>query len=194
MPCKVDQTQPIRSSPRDPGRVLRTWIPLSDSGNNSWSKVVQIDLAQADPVSGITMPECDLARVPGLLETVVARKLAKSTVQRFQRRLEEEKTRLEELIQEYERELEVARLTESSSDRSPDPGNAEASSMKMEYAKELSIEQNTVDLLRKVNHALDRVADGDYGICEACGGPIPVQRLDVLPYSTLCVGCAAQSA
>ena len=124
----------------------------------------------------------------------MTRKLAKSTVTRFKKRLEEEKTRLEELIDEYERELEVARLTESSSDRSPDPGNAEASSMKMEYAKELSIEQNTVDLLSKVDHALDRVASGDYGICETCGKAIPVERLDVLPYSTQCVECAAKSS
>ena len=124
----------------------------------------------------------------------MTRKLAKSTVQRFSKRLEEEKTRLEELIEEYERELEVARLTESSSDRSPDPGNAEASSMKMEYAKELSIEQNTLDLLRKVEHALERVTTGEYGICESCGKSIPIERLDVLPYSTLCVECAAKSS
>ena len=124
----------------------------------------------------------------------MTRKLAKSTVERFQKRLEAEKTRLEDLIDEYERELEVARLTESSSDRSPDPGNAEASSMKMEYAKELSIEQNTADLLSKVDHALERVASGDYGVCESCGKPIPIERLDVLPYSTLCVECAAKSS
>jgi DnaK suppressor protein len=122
----------------------------------------------------------------------VARKLAKSTVDRFRKRLEEEKTRLEGLVEEYERELEVARLTESSSDRSPEPGNAEASSLKLEYAKELSIEQNTLDLMRKVDHALTRVKTGDYGICENCGAAIPIERLDVLPYSTLCVECAAK--
>ena len=122
----------------------------------------------------------------------MTRKLAKTTVERFRKRLEEEKTRLETLIKEYERELAVARLTESSSDRSPDPGNAEASSMKLEYAKELSIEQNTIDLLRKVDHALDRVAGGEYGICESCAKSIPVERLDVLPYATLCVECAAK--
>ena len=123
----------------------------------------------------------------------MARKLAKSTVTKFKKRLEEEKARLEELVEEYERELEVARLTESSSDRSPDPGNAEASSMKLEYAKELSIEQNTLDLLSKVEHALDRIKAGKYGNCEICGNPIPVERLDVLPYSTLCVDDAAKT-
>ena len=123
----------------------------------------------------------------------MARQLAKSTVDRFKKRLEEEKSRLEELIEDYERELESARLTESSSDRSPDPGNAEASSMKLEYAKELSIEQNTLDLLRKVDHALERIEAGKYGNCESCGNAIPVERLDVLPYSTLCVECAAKA-
>lgn len=122
----------------------------------------------------------------------MARKLAKSTLERFRKRLEEEKARLEEQIEDYERDLEEARLTESSSDRSPDPGNAEASSMKLEYAKELSIEQNTLDLLNKVDRALERVADGSYGICEVCGNAIPVERLDVLPYSTLCVEDASR--
>jgi DnaK suppressor protein len=123
----------------------------------------------------------------------VARQLAKSTVERFRKRLVDEKERLEELIADYERELEVARLTESSSDRSPDPGNAEASSMKLEYAKELSIEQNTADLLSKVEHALVRMDIGEYGICESCGTSIPLERLDVLPYSTRCVACAAKA-
>jgi RNA polymerase-binding protein DksA len=123
----------------------------------------------------------------------VARNLAKSTVERYRMRLEEERDRLQVMIRDYELELEEARLTESSSDRSPDPGNAEAGSMKFEYEKELSIEQNTLDLLGKVERALDNIANGTYGICESCGKPIPMTRLDVLPYVTLCVDCARKS-
>lgn len=123
----------------------------------------------------------------------MARKLAKSTLERFRKRLEAEKERLEELSADYERDLEEARLTESSSDRSPDPGNAEASSMKLEYAKELSIEQNTLDLLRKAERALEQIDAGTYGTCESCGDAIPVERLEVLPYSTLCVECAGRA-
>lgn len=123
----------------------------------------------------------------------MARNLAKSTVERYRKRLEDERDRLQVMIREYELELEEARLTESSSDRSPDPGNAEAGSMKFEYEKELSIEQNTVDLLGKVERALDNIEKGNYGICESCGKPIPMARLDVLPYVTLCVDCARKS-
>jgi DnaK suppressor protein len=119
--------------------------------------------------------------------------LAKSTVDKFKKKLLEEKERLETLIREYQQELKEARMTESSADRSSDPGNAEAGSMKFEYEKELSIEQNTIDLLGKVDHALERVAAGNYGICESCQKNIPLARLDVLPYVTLCVDCARQT-
>lgn len=123
----------------------------------------------------------------------MARQLAKSTVEKFQARLEEERVRLLGLIEDYEQELEDARLSESSSDRSPDPGNAEASSTKLEYAKELSIEQNTLDLLGKVERALEMVKAGSYGICESCGKSIPLNRLDVLPYATHCIDCARKA-
>jgi DnaK suppressor protein len=120
----------------------------------------------------------------------MARKLAKSTVERYRKRLEEERERLEELIEEARVELEEARQTESSGERSPDPGNAEAGSMKFEYEKELSMQQNSIDLLHKVENALARIDRGEYGICESCGNDIPTARLDALPYATLCVDCA----
>lgn len=120
----------------------------------------------------------------------MARQLAKSTVERFRKRLVEERDRLELMVEDYEREREDARLTESSADRSPDPGNAEAGSMKFEYEKELSIEQNLIDLKSKVEIALRKIEAGTYGICERCGEAIPMARLDALPYSTLCVDCA----
>ena len=123
----------------------------------------------------------------------MSRELASSTVERFRKRLEEEQVRLEELIEEARLELEVARQTESSAERSPDPGNAEAGSMKFEYEKELSMQQNSIDLLRKVEHALDRVEKGTYGVCESCGQSIPVARLEALPYASLCVDCARRT-
>lgn len=120
----------------------------------------------------------------------MARKLAESTVEKFRKRLVDERDRLEAMVAEYEKEREAARFTESSADRSPDPGNAEAGSMKFEYEKELSIEQNLIDLQSKVESALAKIEAGTYGICERCGESIPLDRLDALPYSTLCVDCA----
>ncbi|MFC8600122.1 TraR/DksA family transcriptional regulator [Isoptericola sp. NPDC057191] len=35
--------------------------------------------------------------------------------------------------------------------------------------------------------ALDRVAEGTYGVCEVCGRPIPAARLEARPGATRCV-------
>lgn len=123
----------------------------------------------------------------------MSRQLAKTTLDRFRSRLEEERSRLEELIEEARLELEEARQTESSAERSSDPGDAEAGSMKFEYEKELSIEQNNLDLLHKIERALQRIDQGIYGSCESCGTDIPVARLDALPYVVLCVNCARRA-
>lgn len=120
----------------------------------------------------------------------MTRKLAKSTLNKFKQVLIEERERLDTMVADHEREREEARMTESSADRSPDPGNAEAGSMKAELEKELSIELNLIDLRSKVEHALMRVDAGSYGLCESCGEAIPVARLEVLPYTTFCVDCS----
>jgi DnaK suppressor protein len=44
--------------------------------------------------------------------------------------------------------------------------------------------------LDKIEFALQRIAAGEYGICEDCGKKIPESRLEAIPYTTVCVHCA----
>jgi DnaK suppressor protein len=120
------------------------------------------------------------------------RDLATSTLERFRKRLEEEKTRLSVIVKDFEEEREEVRLTETSSDRSPDPNTAEGGSLAFEMEKELSLWQNAQDILAKIDESLGRIDDGIYGRCDDCGGAIPVARLEALPYTKLCVDCAAK--
>lgn len=121
----------------------------------------------------------------------MARDLAKSTLERFRRRLDEERVRLLAVIAEIEEQQEEVRLTETSSERSPDPNTAEGGSLAFEMEKELSLARNAEDLLAQVNEALERLAAGSYGRCAECGKAIPVARLEAVPHTRLCVGCAA---
>jgi DnaK suppressor protein len=123
----------------------------------------------------------------------MTRELAPTTLKRLRSALEEERDRITALLKEHEQEREEARLSETSAERSPEPASAEAGSMAFEFEKELSIDQNASDLLRKVEHALRRLADKTYGTCEVCGQPIPVARLEALPYATLCVKDASRA-
>ncbi len=43
--------------------------------------------------------------------------------------------------------------------------------------------------LAAIRTALQRVHKGSYGICEACGGPIPPERLEYMPETAYCVNC-----
>jgi DnaK suppressor protein len=47
--------------------------------------------------------------------------------------------------------------------------------------------------LNQIERALLRLKQGTYGLCEACQTKIPVNRLNVLPYSTLCIKCQREA-
>lgn len=44
------------------------------------------------------------------------------------------------------------------------------------------------DNLQEINDALDRIANGTYGLSEKSGDPVPIERLDVLPTARNLVG------
>lgn len=43
--------------------------------------------------------------------------------------------------------------------------------------------------LRLINEALQRIQEGEYGICLHCEQPIPARRLEVIPWAKFCVPC-----
>lgn len=43
--------------------------------------------------------------------------------------------------------------------------------------------------VEQIEGALRRIDGGTYGRCAGCGGPIPVERLEILPHARYCVPC-----
>ena len=43
--------------------------------------------------------------------------------------------------------------------------------------------------LARIEYALDRMRDGQFGACEGCGTNIPMARLNALPYAVYCIEC-----
>jgi DnaK suppressor protein len=66
---------------------------------------------------------------------------------------------------------------------------ADAGSKTFEREHEMSLSNNSRDLLQQVERALGRMDDGRYGTCESCGDAIPKARLQAFPRVTLCVRC-----
>jgi len=44
--------------------------------------------------------------------------------------------------------------------------------------------------LKRIDAALARLDEGDYGICVSCGEDIQIKRLDMDPATPVCVDCA----
>ena len=85
---------------------------------------------------------------------------------------------------------ETGELMSSSSD------NHLADTASETYERELDegLEEDAQDQLRDVEAALQRIEDGKYGTCSVCGKPISVERLEAVPWTTLCIEDARKLA
>ena len=62
------------------------------------------------------------------------------------------------------------------------------------WERNLARRQRAQGKLKKLEAALQRMEEGTYGVCEACGQAIELERLAALTTATLCVACARQGA
>jgi RNA polymerase-binding protein DksA len=75
---------------------------------------------------------------------------------------------------------------------SSDDHLAEYASVVYDHENALTVEVVLKDLLNQIDNALARIENGTYGICEVCEKPIGKERLDIIPYATMCVKCKSQ--
>lgn len=107
----------------------------------------------------------------------------------YRRRLLAEKELLEGQIRMLEEGLNVS-LGESVAELSRyDNHPADLGSETFERGKDVGLKDNSRLLLGKVEDALQRLEAGTYGRCKNCGRQIPPERLEAIPYATLCYAC-----
>jgi DnaK suppressor protein len=117
--------------------------------------------------------------------------VTKRDLQAYRRRLEAELAELNSQRAELE-ESTGASLVDATGEVGFDEEFADAGSFTFQRERDLSLVGNARDLIDKVEDALARIEAGEFGRCEACGGPIEAERLDALPYATLCLADARQ--
>ncbi|MGV1009627.1 MAG: TraR/DksA family transcriptional regulator [Dermatophilaceae bacterium] len=100
---------------------------------------------------------------------------------------------LERDIRRAMRDLKIAEedlqgLMSDSGDGSGDD-QADAGTKTYERDQEISLANISRDKLAQSRHALHRLDDGSYGVCESCGHAIGKFRLQAAPRATLCRSC-----
>jgi RNA polymerase-binding transcription factor DksA len=113
-----------------------------------------------------------------------------------------QKERFQDLLAEMSVRLrgDVDSLTEQSQNPSGGHGAGEITNVPHhlgdmgtdEYLQGLNntLLENEEYVAEEVHSALDRLEDGTFGICEACGEQISEERLEAIPYARYCVTCA----
>lgn len=94
--------------------------------------------------------------------------------------------RLEARIAELTR---TAREIDAELRETPDPDFAEHA-VEMEDDEVLEgLGQAALTEINQIKTALERLANGAYGTCSSCGGPIGEARLDAVPHAAQCMDC-----
>jgi len=107
--------------------------------------------------------------------------LTKKKKEYFRKLLNE---RLEQLLQEASKT--VSGMTDQG-DNFPDPTDRAALESDRNFL--LRIRDRERKLIVKIKEALERLDNGTFGICEACGEEISEKRLKARPVTTLCIEC-----
>jgi DnaK suppressor protein len=118
--------------------------------------------------------------------------MAARTDEKHRRRLHHERADLESTLKALRVQLrslidegrEVAESDFSEEGGDPDGGVVERDRVRARIA-------DTEEHLRQVDRAEQAIDEGTYGICRVCGSEVPEERLEALPWTTLCVQCKA---
>jgi DnaK suppressor protein len=105
---------------------------------------------------------------------------------RFRSALESERDRLLHAVQAVHHD---GSLLDETGDLAIGSGDHIADSASETFLRELDggLEENAGHLLDEIEAALARIDDGTYGLCTRCGRPIDPERLEAVPYATLCI-------
>lgn len=94
------------------------------------------------------------------------------------------KVDLERLAHEHEHDSDIVELDQTTQGRLSRIDALQGQAMAQEVARRREVE------IRRIDAALARIEDGDYGYCVTCGEEIARKRLDLDPATPNCIDCA----
>ena len=100
-------------------------------------------------------------------------------------RLERERKQLNDELEQ----LNVSRQLIERRDGGPFGRREEAATETMELERQLALARHTREQLAEVEHALEKLEKGTYGLCDCCGKTISLERIEAIPQTSLCLDC-----
>lgn len=107
----------------------------------------------------------------------------------FKTKLRNLKHDYEELIDSLEQGLGEPLANSISELSLYDNHPSDVASEVFERGKDIGFKTYALQQIEKVEDAMEKLETGQYGYCDKCGQPIPQERLEAIPLTTMCVNC-----
>jgi RNA polymerase-binding protein DksA len=108
-------------------------------------------------------------------------------VERFRARLLEERERVVGAIDNIHTENPGSLGDETDEPLFQDNHLGDVATATFDREMASTLEDNSTHVLAEIDGALERIDAGTFGTCQACGNPIDEERLEALPWATLCI-------
>ena len=108
--------------------------------------------------------------------------LKKNEIAHFKKRLEELRAQVMRAIEGTKKEVTSPDESKGYSQHSADEGTDD-------FVKNINLEVTSKEfgVLRQIDRALEKIEEGNYGVCDISGEEIPMKRLEAVPYATMTV-------
>jgi DnaK suppressor protein len=105
--------------------------------------------------------------------------------------LKEIKKLLEAQLLELQEDADKT-VSEMADEKANFPDPTDRASLESDRNFELRIRDRERKLIGKIREALERIEEGEYGLCESCEEEIGVARLKARPVTTMCIDCKTE--
>ena len=108
--------------------------------------------------------------------------------------LVEERGRVQAALQNLRDENPGSILDETGEETAFDNHLGDTATVTYDRTLDYTLEENSEHVLAEIDAALQRIQDGTYGTCTACGRQIAEERLEAQPWASLCIDDARKAA
>jgi RNA polymerase-binding protein DksA len=106
----------------------------------------------------------------------------------FRRRLVEERTRAQSAL-DHLHEENSGSLEDETQEILSDNHPGDVATVTLDREIDFTLEENEERVVAAIDAALERIDQGAFGICQACGEPVAPERLEAVPWTTQCIDC-----
>ena len=113
--------------------------------------------------------------------------LSKKQVAEFKERLVEMRAQLTQMLEGTTKEVKRPDEATGYSQHQADQGTDD-----FDRTISLEVTNKEYELLRQIEHALEKIEENTYGVCDVSGEEIPLPRLEAIPYANMTVTAQEQ--